>query len=383
MTLHIGVLAIPQQKVHCVPWRTSLGASTNPTLLRGIQTPKDHEALDTEGLASEAIEAVANASLPAAIIDVASGRIMAVSPQMREMFASDERAILGRTIDEFMVDQPSGALDLLRTGRLQGYVTTRALRRRQEEPMPVQVWVRALGTDTPPRFAVTVFATSLTNTGALLPDLARSDLTPVVGTSDESLLIDRISSDVEAMLGYRPSDVLGRSILALVTDTSIPNLLGALAHAAATGAGVTLNLIASSKQGETVLLEAVLWPLSPPPRCGFALLPGAYAESAFGTGADVENWMSRYARDSDAVSLSGRLSMTPREGELAGLSQLTTRELEIVSRLVSGDRVPSIAKALFVSPSTVRNHLHSIYRKLDIHSQQELIHAFRGGFAVR
>jgi len=308
---------------------------------------------------------------------------MAASPPMREMFASAGGAVLGGTIDGFMADQPSGALDLLRAGRLQGYVTTRSLRRRQEEPMPVQVWVRALGTDTPPRFAVAVFATALTRTDALLPDLARSDLTPVVGTSDESLLIDRISSDVEGLLGYRTSDVLGRSILSLVTDTSVPDLLSLLAHAAATGAGVTLNLVACSKQGDPVLLEAVLWPLRPPPRCGFALLPGAYAESAFGTGADVENWISRYARDSNAVSLSGRLSATPREGELAGLSRLTTRELEIVSRLVSGDRVPSIAKALFLSPSTVRNHLHSIYRKLDIHSQQELIHAFRGGSAFR
>jgi len=132
---------------------------------------------------------------------------------MREMFASGGGTVLGRTVDEFMTDHPSGALDLLRAGQLQGYVTTRSLRRRPEEPMPVQVWVRGLGTDTPPRFAVAVFATPLTTTGALLPEVARSDLTPVVGTSDESLLIDRISSDVEALLGYRPSDVLGQSIL--------------------------------------------------------------------------------------------------------------------------------------------------------------------------
>ncbi len=306
---------------------------------------------------------------------------MAASPPLREMLASDGGTVLGRTIDEFMTDQPSGALDLLRTGRLQGYVTTRALRRRQTQPMPVQVWVRALGTDTPPRFAVAVFATSLTRNGTLLPEVAHSDLTPVVGTSDDSLLIDRISSDVEGLLGYQPSDILGRSILSLVTDTSVPHLLGSLAHAAATGAGVTLNLVACSKQGDPVLLEAVLWPLRPPPRCGFALLPGAYAESTFGTAADVENWMSRYVRDSDAVSLSSQLATTPREGDLTGLSRLTTRELEIVSRLVSGDRVPSIAKALFLSPSTVRNHLHSIYQKLGIHSQQELIHAFREGTA--
>ncbi|MGA8360067.1 MAG: LuxR C-terminal-related transcriptional regulator [Candidatus Dormiibacterota bacterium] len=354
-----------------------------PRALRGIETPKDQDPLRSEGLAAEASEAVAIAPLPAAIVEITSGRIMAASPPMREMFASGGGTVLGRTVDEFMTDPPSGALDLLRAGRLQGYVTTRLLRRRQEQPMPVQVWVRALGTDTPPRFAVAVFATSLTRTGALLPEVARSDLTPVVGTSDESLLIDRISSDVEALLGYRPSDLLGRSILSLVTDTSVPGLLGLLAHAAATGAGVTLNLVACSKQGDPVLLEAVLWPLRPPPRCGFALLPGAYAESAFGTAADVENWMSRYVRDSDAVSLSRHLATTPHEGDLTGLSRLTTRELEIVRRLVSGDRVPSIAKALFLSPSTVRNHLHSIYRKLDVHSQQELIHAFRRGSALR
>jgi len=367
-----------------VTWGTSLGSEHEPHgALRGIQTPKDHEPLRSEGLAAEAAEAVANAPLPAAIIDVASGRMMAASPPALEMLAPGGDTVVGRTFEEFMTDQPSGALELLRSGRLQGYLTTRSLRRRQQEPIPVDVWVRALGTETPPRFAVAVFANPATTTGALLPAVARADLTPVVGTSDERLIIDRISSDVESLLGYRPSDILGRSILSLVTETSVPNLLGSLAHAAATGAGVTLNLVACSTQGDPVLLEAVLWPLRPPPRCGFALLPGAYAESAFGTAADVENWMSRFASDSGAVSLSRHLATTPREGELAGLSRLTTRELEIVSRLVSGDRVPSIAKALFLSPSTVRNHLHSIYQKLDIHSQQELIHAFRRGSAFR
>jgi len=56
--------------------------------LRGIQTPKDDEPLHSESLAAEATEAVANATLPAAIIEAASGRIMAASPPMREMFAS-------------------------------------------------------------------------------------------------------------------------------------------------------------------------------------------------------------------------------------------------------------------------------------------------------
>ncbi len=57
---------------------------------------------------------------------------------------------------------------------------------------------------------------------------------------------------------------------------------------------------------------------------------------------------------------------------------LTKRELEIVRSLVSGDRVRVIASHLFLSQSTVRNHLSSIYSKLGIGSQQQLVDRFRG-----
>ena len=54
-----------------------------------------------------------------------------------------------------------------------------------------------------------------------------------------------------------------------------------------------------------------------------------------------------------------------------------TREIDIVARLVSGDRVPAISKALFLSQSTVRTHLSNAFRKLRISSQQELIELVR------
>jgi len=71
------------------------------------------------------------------------------------------------------------------------------------------------------------------------------------------------------------------------------------------------------------------------------------------------------------------------------LSGLTSRELEIVRRLLVGDRVPMIAQQLFLSESTVRNHLTSVYRKLGVRSQQQLLSLLRaehvpaksGGFA--
>ena len=48
--------------------------------------------------------------------------------------------------------------------------------------------------------------------------------------------------------------------------------------------------------------------------------------------------------------------------------------------LLAGERVPRIARQLYLAPSTVRNQLSSVYRKLGVSSQQELILLFRDGF---
>lgn len=56
-----------------------------------------------------------------------------------------------------------------------------------------------------------------------------------------------------------------------------------------------------------------------------------------------------------------------------GLSALSRREMEVMRRLVNNARVSTIARVLHLSPHTVRNHLKTIYRKLGVHSQTELI----------
>jgi DNA-binding CsgD family transcriptional regulator len=60
-----------------------------------------------------------------------------------------------------------------------------------------------------------------------------------------------------------------------------------------------------------------------------------------------------------------------------GWEELTLREREVLASVVNGWRVSQIAPKLFISVHTVRNHLKSIYRKLDIHSQRELIERAR------
>lgn len=60
-------------------------------------------------------------------------------------------------------------------------------------------------------------------------------------------------------------------------------------------------------------------------------------------------------------------------GEGPDLSVLTRREREVLEAFVRLRRIPDVADSLFISRHTVRNHLKSIYAKLGVHSQPELM----------
>jgi DNA-binding NarL/FixJ family response regulator len=57
----------------------------------------------------------------------------------------------------------------------------------------------------------------------------------------------------------------------------------------------------------------------------------------------------------------------------AQLASLSRREREVFDLMVSGQRISQIARRLFVSPHTVRNHVKAIFHKLDLHSQTQLL----------
>ncbi|MBZ9994239.1 helix-turn-helix transcriptional regulator [Mesorhizobium sp. BH1-1-4] len=58
-------------------------------------------------------------------------------------------------------------------------------------------------------------------------------------------------------------------------------------------------------------------------------------------------------------------------------SRLSRRETEIARHLIDGGNAKTIARSLAISPGTVRNHIKQIYRKLDVHSQVELLATIR------
>lgn len=69
-----------------------------------------------------------------------------------------------------------------------------------------------------------------------------------------------------------------------------------------------------------------------------------------------------------------------RLAERVGISR---RELDVFMLLARGRTLPYIEEKLCVSNSTVRTHARSIYRKLDVHTKQELINLVEEAAGVR
>lgn len=86
---------------------------------------------------------------------------------------------------------------------------------------------------------------------------------------------------------------------------------------------------------------------------------------------------ARSSNDSGATSLvldnERYLVFCRRQQELY---QLSGREAEVLELLVRGNGVARIAEILFLSPNTVKTHCRSVYRKMGVHSRQQVVDLF-------
>ncbi|WP_172623357.1 helix-turn-helix transcriptional regulator [Arabiibacter massiliensis] len=80
-------------------------------------------------------------------------------------------------------------------------------------------------------------------------------------------------------------------------------------------------------------------------------------------------------RQADAKAPSGQGDVRRAEisEELAARYGLTNREVEIANLFMRGRSLKKVASMLVISPSTAQSHIKSVYRKLDVHSKDELI----------
>jgi len=95
------------------------------------------------------------------------------------------------------------------------------------------------------------------------------------------------------------------------------------------------------------------------------------------SGDDLRSSLHRIGSELQRLSLAVDLGTPTVMADHPDLADLTDRELEVLSRLLSGARVPAIASELGISPHTVRNHLKSMYRKVGAKDQSDLIEKVR------
>jgi DNA-binding CsgD family transcriptional regulator len=319
------------------------------------------------------LDVVARCPLPSLLLAVPSAQILATSPVAEHLLCPDGGVVVGRSFEDFTADPETGALDMVAAGLLDGYEARRSIGR-DGRAVRMTVWIRAVAGRDGHSFALAKLIPDPSTLGEALRRPEGRTAEAVVGSTDAHLVIDRISTDVATLLDHRAADVVGLSLFQLVGAPDVAPLLKALARSIDTGLGsglkVRTQLFGQRESG----CELLLLPLQPPPSFAFALVDEKSAD-AMASAAGMQETLWQFDHVLRSATASRMAATLPAD---AALDRLSSRELEIVLRLLDGDRVPAIARALFLSPSTVRNHLSSVYRKLGVGSQQELIHRLRG-----
>jgi DNA-binding CsgD family transcriptional regulator/PAS domain-containing protein len=198
-------------------------------------------------------------------------------------------------------------------------------------------------------------------------------------TLDGRWRVEGIDTDDDEVLGYRPVDLVGTSLIALVHPDDLAVLLLAFARVT-TGIGVSERLRLCCRDGTWHSVAVVVSSLDGDGPLFFSLALTDVETSPALNGSRVgqlEHHLRRIALELQAAGVVLGPIEDDGFGVTATMSGLSARQQEVLSRLLRGERVPRIAKAMYLSQSTVRNHLSVIFRKAGVHSQEALLAQLR------
>ena len=360
-----------------------MGESSTPSGRDPVETPSDAE------IATLALRVLGAIPFPALVLEVPTERIVASSRAAADLLDPGTVTVDGHLLAEYTADRPASGANLHAGARLDGAETLRVVRRPGGDDLHIRLWIRAFDHQPTSRFVVAVVVpdelAADPDTDAADEDGSESDADAdapdspaVVGLVDASLLVERISSDAEALFAVPSAELLHRSLLSLVSQADVARCLVAFGESSETGNGTTLRVqVSAGDDLPTVHCELLLYPTEPAPSCVFVLMPVSEAQQDGAERNDLAEMLLRLRRGAEIAHIVPGVFAGFSDRGRTGLDRLTTRELEVVTRLLNGQRPPAIARALFLSQSTVRNHLGSVFAKYDVTSQQELLDLLR------
>jgi PAS domain S-box-containing protein len=178
------------------------------------------------------------------------------------------------------------------------------------------------------------------------------------------------------MLGFEPREVLGRycfDVLCGMGEDGCPvcgRQCPVFAAATNMRAASTRNLRVRDKQGRMLWLSVSTVAVPRRWRPEATLVHLFRDVSSYKACHDaVDGLLARIGRPPPALRTTASAAVDDADRPV----HLTAREHEVLGLLASGMSTDDLADTLSVSVSTVRNHIHNILGKLDVHSRMEAV----------
>ena len=212
------------------------------------------------------------------------------------------------------------------------------------------MWAHVLGLARPARYAAAFVVDALPTQPPLWLSSPASDQ-KVIGTVDDEWRIDRISHEVQTVLGYLPEDLAGKQPLSSINPHDLPQVLTGLAHVHATGRNAVVRLRVRRADGRWLWCRAHLSAMGEAPRFAFTLrplspekIPDAERLSA------LEGRLAKIAQEVRSVAFPVPSTEAPVLAEIPELSNLTSREWQTLSLFADGGRVAGHRRASGAEP---------------------------------
>jgi PAS domain S-box-containing protein len=337
---------------------------------------------------AELREVLHRSTLPIATFDLDDKRIVDANAAAREAIGIPPGGRLPQSLDE-VIDPTQrqysvDALHALAEGAIVAFESRRSLVCADGTRFDARIWVRSLH-KLRVHAALIVFvrfgSDDAQDISGQLPAARLQFSGPVVvGELDLEMRLVHCSPDIRELLGEPADGLLGRPLVERIHPDDVATFLLGLGRALADAQGAAMHTRLLTANGEYAGVRLVVTPTdgATGTRLAVVLTPEAHLSADDARVGELERHLWRIGLEVQASGVVTGIQRVPDPSQVPGLAELSPRQWDIVTRLLRGERVPEIARAMFVSQSTVRNQLGTIYRKVGVHSQAELLALLRG-----
>jgi PAS domain S-box-containing protein len=320
---------------------------------------------------------------PIAVWDFPDGIVRLANQAAADLFSLTIDELVGQPIIDFLtprhlVETTQQAIGALAVDSVQA---DRRVVRPDGRSVPVRIWNRSVHVNG--LHCAVALIIPIADIALLGRDPASPwrDLTPIaVGIMDHQWRIERLSSDVIYITGIEAAEYAGRSLLSLLHPDDATQLTQKKWTPGTTVTACS-RLRIRHRDGSWLGLCLLIGPLGKDraDRSTFALITAPEPSPSWSDSrvSDLERRLRHIGAEVVASGVLETMGSVPARRDAPQMANLSSRQWDILNRLTRGDRVPTIAADLYLSQSTIRNHLSEIFRRFGVHSQSELLDVVR------